>query len=188
MIDVSLRFVRQVLDQYLVNSLEQAPGTVVLNSIVDASGATPAANQNKMVITLVNLEYETNKQYYGGQRPDAGQFSRLNPSVLFNIDILLSASFDSYTEALKLLTASIGFFQENYNFTRDNSPTLPAGVQALKFEIENSPSLKTHNLWTAMGAKYLPSIIYKIRHVAVDASQIKGVGSAIQQIDGVARP
>jgi len=188
MIDVSLDFTRQVLEQYLVVNAEQDAGIVVLNSVVDFNSNMPAKNQNKMVITLVNLEYETNKQFYGGMHADGEQFSRINPSVLFNLDILISACFDSYTEALKLLTATISFFQSNFNFTRENSPTLPAGLKALKFEIENSPSLKTHNLWTAMGAKYLPSIIYKIRNVAVQGAQVKATAPMVGSATGSVQP
>jgi len=188
MIDVSLAFVRQVLEQYLVTNCGQDTGIVVLNNVVDASGNIPQKNHNKIVITLVNLEFETNKQFYGGMRSDGEQFSRVNPALFFNLDILLSASFDTYTEALKLLTASIGFFQENYNFNRENSPLLPYGMSALKFEIENSPSSQTHNLWTALGAKYLPSIIYKIRHVAVQSGQVKSTDSAVINTSGNAKP
>lgn len=154
-------------------------GTVVLNNLVDANGNTPQKNQNKLVVTLINLENETNRQFYGGDRRDVGQISRINPEVLFNLDILFSSCFDEYTESLKFLTATIGFFQENSSFTRANNPALPEGISTLKFEIENTPSGKTHNLWTALGAKYLPSIVYKMRHISVASGQIKGASSEI---------
>lgn len=188
MIDVSLEYTRKVLDQYLMINLGTEGSVVVLNNLVDMNGNSPQKNQNKLVITLVNLEYEINKQFYGGQRQDAGQISRFNPSVCFNIDILVSANFDDYGEALKFLTATIGFFQENISFTRASHPTLPNGISNLNFEIENSPSGKAHNLWTSLGAKYLPSIVYKIRHVVVQSEQIKGSISAIQDTSVVALP
>jgi hypothetical protein len=188
MIDVALVFVRQVLDQYLVASFGQENGIVVLNNLINSDGQIPEKNKNKIVITLVNLEYETNKQFYGGQRRDEDQFSQVNPVLYFNLDILISASFDEYSESLKLLTAIIGFFQENLAFSRANNPTLPEGISLLKFEIENSSSVKMQNLWTALGAKYLPSIIYKIRHVAVQGGQIKGSSAVIQDVSGSATP
>jgi Pvc16 N-terminal domain len=180
MIDVALAFIRQVLDNYLANSLAIAEGVVVLNNLVDANGASPQKNQNSIVITLINLEYETTKQLYGGQVQNGNQVDRLNPAVRFNLDILVSANFDDYAEALKFLTASIGFFQENQAFTRATAPTLPPGIAALTVEIENSPFYKAHNLWTALGAKYLPSMIYKIRQVNVQSGQVKGSASAVQ--------
>lgn len=188
MIDVSLAFVRQVLDQYLVASFGQEGGMVILNSLINSDGHVPEKNKNKIVITLVNLEYETNKQFYGGERREGDQYSQVNPAVFFNLDILISASFDEYGESLKVLTAVIGFFQENLSFSRANSPMLPAGISMLKFEIENSSSAKMQNLWTSLGAKYLPSIVYKIRHVAVQGGQIKGSSTVIQDVSGSVTP
>jgi len=179
MIDACLDYLRKVLDQNLITGLGLEGGCVVLNNLVAQDGSSPQKNQNKLVVTLVNLEYETNKQFYGGQRLDAGQISRVNPSVCFNLDILISANFDDYAESLKFLTAAIRFFQENISFSRANNPMMPEGISMLKVEIENTPSGKIHNLWTALGAKYLPSIVYKIRHVSIDSVQILGASVPI---------
>lgn len=187
MIDVSLEYIRKELDQSLMTNFGLESSVVVLNNLSDMNGNSPQKNQNKLVVTLVNLEYEINKQFYGGQRHNVSQVSRINPSVCFNLDILVSANFDEYSEALKFLTATIGFFQENISFTRANHPALPKGISNLNFEIENSPSGKTHNLWTSLGAKYLPSITYKIRHVSVLSEQVKGAFAVIQDVSAVAK-
>ncbi len=55
MIDVSLAFVRKVLDQYLVASFGQEGGMVILNSLINSDGHVPEKNKNKIVITLVNI-------------------------------------------------------------------------------------------------------------------------------------
>lgn len=194
MIDSALEFVAKVLNQSLVTRFGLEGNIVVLNNLVDVNGASPRKNQNQLVMTLINLEYETNKQFYGGQRwqdgssGQSGQFNQLNPAVFFNLDVLFAANFDNYNEALKFLTAAIGFFQENTLLNRTNTPALPVGLSVLKFEIENTPSMKTHNLWTALGAKYLPSIVYKIRHVSVDAAQIKGAMAAVQDVAALVSP
>ncbi len=182
MIDAALIYIGQVVDQYLINHLGLDVSAVVLNNLVDADGSSPAKNQNKIVITLINLEHETAKQFYGGQRRDNGQIDKINPDIYFNLDILISANFDSYDEALKFLTATVYFFQANNSFNRKNSPGLPAGISSLNFEIENSPYAKTHNLWSALGAKYQPSIIYKIRHVCVQSDQVNGFSPEIQGV------
>jgi len=188
MIDAALIYIEQTLDRYLINHLGLDHSTVILNNLVDGLGNPPSKNQNKIVITLINLEHETSKQFYGGQRRDNGNVDNVNPDVYFNLDILIAANFDAYDEALKFLTATIYFFQANNSFNRKNSPKLPEGIVALNFEIENSPYAKTHNLWSALGAKYQPSIIYKIRHVCVQAEQIKGTVSEIQGVDGSVSP
>lgn len=186
MIDMALGFVQQVLDQHLAARLDTNRGAVILNNLSNSDASLVEKNRNKIVITLVNLEYETSKPFYAGYRRDGDQVSQINPAVHFNLDILVSANFDVYGEALKQLTMVIEFFQENIVFDQANHPSMPAGMEALKFEIENSSSTKTQNLWTALGTNYLPSIIYKIRHVAVQSGQRKGSSTAIQGMAGTA--
>lgn len=186
MIDVALAYVKQTLDQYLSTQFGLERNVAILNCLSNADGPQSEKNRNKVVITLINLQYETHKQFTGGQRRELDTVNQVNPPVFFNLDILVTSNFDDYAEALKLLTATIGFFQENLRMDRANNPGLPAGIAALKFEIENSAYEQTQNLWTAMGVSYLPSIIYKIRHVAVQSAQIKGVLPVVLDVTGTA--
>ncbi len=181
MIDVSLEYIRKVLNQYLTNRYCVDSNIVVLNNLVMPDGSSPQNNNNKIVMTLVNLEYETSRQFYNDQRVGSTHANLINPPVWFNVHILISACFDEYTEALKFLTASIGFFQANALLSRTNYPLLPEGVSALKFEIENSSSHKMENIWMALGAKYLPSIIYKVRQICVQSDQINGVVPLVKE-------
>ncbi|WP_248798690.1 Pvc16 family protein [Pseudomonas sp. MWU13-2105] len=188
MIDVALIYIRQVLDEYLSVQLGVDKGCVILNNLSASDPAILEQNRNKVVVTLVNLEYESNKQFYGGQVRAVDQVNQVNPALFFNLDILLSASFDNYIEALKQLTLVVAFFQEHLSLDRTNSPALPEGLSALKFEIENSPSHKAHDLWTALGVGYLPSMLYKVRHVAVQSGQIKGSSTTVREIAGTVHP
>jgi hypothetical protein len=112
MIGVSLEYLRKVLDQNIMTNLGMDGSVVVLNNVVDMNGNSPQKNQNKLVVTLVNLEYEVNKQFYGGQRIDVGQFSRVNPAVFFNLVIFIYCNLDAYIEALKFIKATICFFKQ----------------------------------------------------------------------------
>jgi hypothetical protein len=53
----------------------------------------------------------------------------------------------------------------------------------LNFEIENASYFEIHNLWSAMGAKYQPSIIYKVRHVTVQGNEIKAIAGAVTDVN-----
>lgn len=188
MIDVALSYIRQVLDQYLCAQLGQDSGSVILNNLSGSDPAKIEQNRNRIVVTLINLEYESNKQFYGGQRKEGDHVNRVNPAVFFNLDVLVSASFDDYTEALKQLSLVIAFFQNNLSFDRHNNPSMPEGLSALKCEIENSPSAKTHELWTALGVGYLPSMVYKFRHVSIQSGHVKSVSARVQSVTGSASP
>ncbi len=180
MIDVALGFVKLSLDQYLINTFDLGSSAVVLNSLVDSNGAPSQLNQNKVVITLINLELETNKQFSSAHTRHNNLIAQHNPPVHFNLDILISSNFDDYAETLKFLTAVIAFFQANPTLNRSDHPSLPDGISALKFEIENSNYGKAFELWGALGAKYQPSIIYKIRHVTVQSGEVKKSTAAMQ--------
>lgn len=188
MIDVAMEFLSVQLNNYLGRRYGESASFVVLDNLVEPDGSSPVKNKNKLVLTLINLEQETAKQFYGATRRNAGRHESLNPPLHFNLDILLSANFDSYSEALRLLTDSIRFFQANILFNRVNCPLLPIGIHSLQIEVENSPYTKTHNLWSALGAKYIPSIIYKVRHVTVDADQVHSSAVDVEQVAAQAVP
>lgn len=185
MIDVALLYIRDVLDQYLVNRLGVAERSVILHGLSSADSGQLDTARNKVAITLIGLEHESNKQFYGGMRSEGHQVAGVNPSIYFNLGILISVNFDSYAEALKQLTCVIGFFQATPSMDRVSYPAMPDGLVALKFEIENSPPEKMHNVWTALGVSYLPSIIYKVRHVVVQSGQVTGKSAVVQGAPGV---
>lgn len=182
MINETFAFTKKELNQYLL-SLYQTTNQqefVICNNIVEDSGSGVLANANKVVITLINLENETYRAFAGGQNKLSGQNIQMQqPAALFNLDMLFTANFDKYETALKFLTATIAFFQANPTFTPERHPNLPDGLKKLTFEIENAAYEKTHNLWNSLGAKYKPSIIYKARHVSIDAEQVFGEASSI---------
>ena len=183
-----MKFVRDALDSYLVTHHSQEKGVVELNRLVTHDGELAGKNQNKIIVSMVNLEYETSRQFYGGRVPDGKEIARVNPTQHFNIQTLLCASFDDYQESLKLLAAAIGFFQQYPALNRALFPDMPAGLDLLQLEIENASLSDTYNLWSSLGAKYLPSVIYKIRHVAVDGEKITEAGYRVGQIAGSVSP
>lgn len=187
MIDLSLAFLAQILDRYLRMQLGIDHTLVVLNNLVNADGSVPEKNQNKVVVTLINLEYESNRQFYTSSVPLANEQARIHPPVIFNLDLIISANFDDYNEALKLLSLIAAFFQENPGINRNQYPGMPEGLSTLKVEIESSNSNKTHNLWTAMGAKYLPSILYKVRQVKIQGNEIQALVPTITDSSAQAR-
>lgn len=188
MIDQALKFIADTVNRYLQNRFALESDTVILNNLVDADGSVPQQNQNKIVLTLINLEHETATQYYGGQTRIGTTVITCNPPIHFNLDLLITASFSNYQEAVKFLTATITFFQTNSSLNPKKFPDIPNGITALNVEVENAPYRQSHNLWSALGAKYQPSIIYKIRHVTVQADAIQGTNPCIQDASSMVSP
>jgi len=180
MISNSLQYASDALDQFLKNRFGLDESKVVLNNLIDSDGTVPQLNENKVVISLINIEKETAKPFYTRNRQTAaGSYTDMNPAERYNLDLLISANFDEYSETLKYLDAVIGFFQSRPCIDASVLSTIPAGVNKLEFEIEKITYHQMQSLWTAMGAKYQPSVIYKMRLVTVQANETEGFSPAV---------
>jgi hypothetical protein len=180
MISKALQFTADVLDQFLKNRFGLDESRLVLNGVVEPNGNVPLINQNKIVMSLVNIEKETNKPFYvQQQRLSDGSYSEFNPDERFNLLILISANFDKYVEALKFLDGAILFFQINVRLDASRFSNMPPGLQKLEFELEKVNYHQMHGLWTAMGAKYQPSMIYKVRLVTYQGQETKTIVPAV---------
>jgi hypothetical protein len=179
MIKKALDFTRSALDQFLRNRFTLDESSVVLNNLIDSNGSIPLQNQNKIIISLINVEKETAKPFYiRNQVTQNGNFSDMNPAERFNLIILMTASFDDYNESLKFLNETILFFQINQMLDATAFPTMPQG---LELEIEKITYHNMQSLWTAMGAKYQPSVIYKMRLITLQGDQSRAFINPVMQ-------
>jgi hypothetical protein len=182
MISKALQFTNEILDQFLRNRFGLDESKVVLNNLIEANGSIPLANQNKIVISLLNVEKETARPFYiRNKKLDNGNYADVNPDERYNLDILISSNFDSYNETLKFLNAAILFFQINLSVDANSFSGIPTGLTKLEFEIEKISYHQMHSLWTAMGAKYQPSVIYKLRLITIQGNESAGFIPAVSQ-------
>lgn len=188
MISKALQYTCDALDQFLRNRLALTEKKVLLNNVIDTNGTIPLANQNNVVISLINTEKETSRPYYHvrNQKMANGSFSDINPPERYNLDILVSSSFDDYSESLKFLDAAILFFQMNIFLDPSSFSNIPEGLNKLHFDNEKITYHQMHSLWTAMGAKYQPSAIYKMRLVTFQGDEASGFTPAISNISNQA--
>ncbi len=182
MISKALQFTNDVLDQFLKNRFGLDESKVLLNNLIEGNGAVPEINQNKIVISLINIEKETAKPFYNrNQQLSNGNYASINPAERYNLDVLISSNFDNYTETLKFLNAVILFFQVNNTLDASTSSNIPLGLEKLEFDIEKITYHQMQSLWTAMGAKYQPSVIYKMRLVTIQGNEANGFAPEVIQ-------
>lgn len=176
MIDTALDFLTDEINAYLV--LKNGPSTSVPFEIVLTNVATEtggwAIPKRTLGLSLINIEEE---RVFKDQRTvfknEAGDFEHYNPELKLNLYILISANFaigedgspgtGIYSEGLKQLSYVISFFQGKNVFTPDNSPALEPTIQKLIVELYSGSFEQQYNFWTVVGAKYLPSVLYKVR-------------------------
>ena len=183
MIYNALNYVTEQLNLFLINRFSVKDTKAILGSIVDESGAIPEENKNKIILSLVNLEHETNRQYAVANQFKGNKNIQYNQPYNFNIDVLLTASFSNYGEALKFLSESIYFFQAKDVFTQEDSPGLDPQIEKLTIEVIKLDYIEMQNLWTALGTKYMPSVLFKVRMLSFQSNDIKSISATIQGVE-----
>lgn len=148
---------------------------------------------DKLIISLVNIEEERiakSQRFYRNLDDPAvkGNISngrKYNPEIRLNLYVLFTyttdsvseddnASTASYEKALRVISNVVGCFQKKNVFTTENTAgsgnELDASIGTLIVELTNYSLLETNHLWGYLGAKYMPSVLYKVRMLVVQES------------------
>lgn len=163
---------------------------VVISNLVNQNGelAFTSNNQNqtehKIVITLINVEEERTlkEQTYFKKSADDNIISQ-NPEIRINLSVLFTAYSTSYETSLRILSYLLGFFQMKNNFTPQNTPELNGYIEKATIELQTLSAEQNNHLWGYIGAKYMPSVVYRIRMLVIQEGQKKMEAPPISVID-----
>lgn len=182
MIYEALSCMTDEINEYFKNKLRISEEKIVLSGIVNQDGTIAIQGENKIIATLINIEKETagNNSTLRG----AGVFSSATPPVNINLYVLFSAYFsaNNYPESLRFLSFIIAYFQHKSVFNRSNTPGMDAKIEKMVFEIVDMNPDALSNMWSALGAKYMPSVMYKLRMLTFDESVIREFRPAISGV------
>ncbi len=78
----------------------------------------------------------------------------------------------------------VAYFQSKNVFTRANTPGMDNRIGKLIVEMESPAANKLNNIWTTLGAKYIPSVVYKVRMLSFDDSIIKEYRPGVSDATG----
>jgi hypothetical protein len=166
MIQTTLELIRRKLSDKLKVEDPRGEDWVILSNIVDLNGEPFTNAQDKMVMCLANIQRETIISTYQRAEAAAGseEIKLLPPPLYIDLFVLFYANFEgrNYGEGLGMISRTIAYFQQNSVFTRDNLPALDGRIDKLQFELTNLDLADLHCLLGNMGAKYLPSVYYKV--------------------------
>jgi hypothetical protein len=185
MIDKALGFIVDRLDAALQRQYSSSEPHAVIAGL---GGPASAAVENRIVLSIANIERESGTQGGNNLRADATGYSKSFPPLNINLFILAAANFgDNYAEALKFLSATLAFFQSSPVMTPATSPAFPAGIEKLTIELVNLSFQEVNSLWTIRGSLYLPSFLLKLRTVTIAKGEILGRAPAITGVDTTRR-
>ncbi|SFU10333.1 Protein of unknown function [Algoriphagus locisalis] len=194
MIHSTLEFLTAELNAFIKLKVGDPVGErIVLSSVTNETGII--IPDKSLGLSLINIEEErTIKEQRSTYINVVGKTEKRNPEIQLNLYVLITANFqnknandssDDYVEGLKQLGYAISFFQAKNVFTKENSPSLSGkdpGLTKIVVELYSYSFEQLYNFWTVVGAKYLPSVLYKVKTLRIQENQLLETGDPIEKI------
>ena len=154
---------------FLKNEIGLEEDKILVSNILNQDGSLAFEGSNKLICTLINLE-EVNLTGSGRMETPlaSGGFTSGFKKINVELTTMFSAHFSgaNYLEALKMISLVLTFFQRKAKFTPANTPLLSDNIEEIEVEHLSQELSELTGLWTMMGAKYMPSLLFKIKGVA----------------------
>ena len=170
MIDSALFSIVNELNSTLNLKFNLNENRVVASNLLNLDGSLSIKDENRIVVSLVNIEEEKTATPNGFGVPITGN----NHPIYLNMYVLFYSLFNEklYEESLKFISAIIGFFQSKKVFTPNNTSGLDQQIDKILVEINNISFHEQSNILSVLGAKYAPCVLYKMRMVGIEESGI----------------
>lgn len=191
MIDDVLRFILGALNAHLEVHLGRDPEPyAILSALVTPDGRVQEGIEQRVILTVVNLERETSAGVASPRTIRASQdgLVRVPSPMNLNVYLLMSSHHTRYLDALKRLSIAIGFAQANPSFDTRSAAELPDGVERLTLEMVSLDFQALNNLWASNGSKYLPSVVLKLRMLSLDQGRVDQRVPVIRGLDTQVAP
>lgn len=170
MILSALDAVAQAMSEYFRSSYNDKAPEITISNLVNTEGKSAIdENTDQIVITLINIQEERNV--------NNGRTSNLTAPYHLNLYVLFTSfagKESKYTDSLRYISSVLSFFQHNHVLTHQNS-RLPSEINQLVFDFINHETQQVQYIFSMLGAKYAPSVIFKARLVPIEEKA--GTGS-----------
>ncbi len=190
MIYETLEIIKDQVSVFLEDKLSES-NLLVLENIAKMEDADITTMNDKIVLSLINLEEEISMKNLPNVNFKNGSYEYKNKPVNLNLYVLFSANRGVYTKSITALSAIIEFFQDKKVFNQLNTPLNPTitaldDVKEFKFIVElYTPTFEQLNyVWGTLGGKSVPNVMYKVSIVKVEGTSLVKKGSAITEIEG----
>lgn len=183
MIDVALTYIRELLNEHFRNEFSISENKVVLSNIIKPDGSEAQNVSGKIVFFLVGLDEESTlkNSVNRNQHSENGSYAQRSSSLPINLKILFCSNFDSniYIEGLSYLSSLIRFFHMNKRISLD----IPGktGPRYMSFELCSLGHDELSHLWSAIGSKLMPSVLYKAGIVMYDDIPVQKIIPAVSK-------
>jgi hypothetical protein len=141
---------------------------------------------NAISLSMLNIEEElSSKTSMPSKRVKNNKVYTQNPAVHINLQIIFISNFaNDYINELNYLTKVLAFFQEKSSFTVENTQGLEAlNLQKLSFKLNTLPLSEQGNVWTLLGGKYMPSLVYRVGLISIQDKERRSDIKVVKTID-----
>lgn len=165
MLDFAISLVGSNLNSHLRQKFQLTEDKLTISGLVGQDGAIAVNEENKLILSLLNVENEPASGSSVEYRIQGNRATKLRQSIHVNVYFLVAAHFasENYDEALKYVSETISYFQVNNYFDKGNTEDMPANLEKLIVEMCRWKIQETSQMWHMIGAKFLPSVAYKMR-------------------------
>jgi len=189
MLDSTVKFLADEVNQYLQRRTASSVVQVVPGGLADDAGKW-AVKEGAIGLALVNVEEERalrsqlpDRVFLNGSHIVRPPELKLNLHVVFAVRPNSSPNPNPYVQSLRYLSYVLTYFQAHPVFTPDEYPALDAGVAKLTMELLSYGPEQLNQIWAYIGAKYLPSVVYRVRMVVLQDDEPQGIAQPITSIE-----
>ena len=183
MLDSAMTFLADEVNVYIKKRSGAVTNTVEVGSLADDQGKW-AITEGQLRVALINIEEE---RVLRSQVPERTYINdklvTMQPTVKLNLVLMFAARLKKYTDSLRYLSYVITFFQSQPSFTPDEYPGLDARIEKLTVEMLPFGPEQLNQTWAYIGTKYLPSVAYRIRLIALQDIEPMGISQPITMIE-----
>lgn len=180
MIDLALGFLHDQLNGHLTQlfgSDDLAP--VSLSPVVGPNGEDAISSRLGMALIKVDEERVHRSQKRHRLVDDAVVYFT-EPDLKLNLHVLIAAGrqLDTWEETLVSLSSAVTYFQSRRFFDSKEFPTL-APIDKLLVELQTLDFETQNHIWGALGAKYVPSVVYKVGVITIQREVVESTATPI---------
>lgn len=172
MIGASLQFLAMQLNLHLRRIMSIREDLVVVSRMIENDGKECEGAINKLNIFLVNMERDCMMQSLAVPELRGDRAVVPSKKVFLNLHFVIAANFKggNYVDSLRYLSRAVAFFMDHSFFERTSSPDMPEGLEKIALDMESLNMQELNNLWGTIGAKYVPSVVYRLKTVALSGN------------------
>ena len=174
MIQQVLPIIIDELNDYLKSEFNAIEDKAILSSLIDHDGSVAVESGNKIIATLIYIDRDTTSKATAMNQLNGNNYLEFAPPISINLTIMFSAMFNKnlYLQALKYIAGVIYFFQNKPLFTAQNTPKLGKSTDRLYFDLVSISPQELMNIYSMLGAKYMPSVVYKMKMLTFSQDNI----------------